>query len=115
MRFRKLIAVVVVLSMGILSNSCTPIYASFVNAKKIKILNEKPTRPYEEIDMVTGQDEDIEDAYREIKIRAADLGADAVIINQNQNQNTGINQTVIINSGSKQFVFVGMAIKYKKE
>ena len=98
---KKLIVLLIYVS---LFASCTAMSAAISGANYIYVYNTLPNWGYENLGVVFGQDENINDAIREMKIRAKRLGADAIVLNTQQpNSNNTAPQT---NGNNNQIVQV---------
>jgi hypothetical protein len=97
---------------------CAGIYAAMIGANDIIVFDTPPDRAYDVVSVVFGQDEYIDDAIRSMRIKAAKLNADAIIlapekppqktepqtmgdnnqivqVNQSQNMNSGMYSAVV--------------------
>jgi uncharacterized protein YbjQ (UPF0145 family) len=104
-------------------SNCAPFVSWMYHAERVRIYYDKPENiEYTEINIVAGQNEQADDALRALRIAAAKLGADAVIIQKNEDKtnqsNAQINQIITVNNNNtngKELYFIGMAIKYKNK
>jgi hypothetical protein len=92
-----------VIVVGIVASflvSCAGMYAGIIGADQVIVFDSPPDRPFEVITIVYGQDEYIDDAIREIKVKARKMGGDAVILagnegTQEEPQTNGNNNQIV--------------------
>jgi hypothetical protein len=115
--------------------SCAGIYAAMIGANDIIVFDIPPHQAYHVVSVVFGQDEYINDAIREMKIKAKKLHCDAIIlkpeekqtraapqangdnnqivqVNQTQNQNMNIN--IYSATSNSKIIIQAQAIRFKE-
>ena len=94
---------IILVSCLLLCGSCgVSVRVALSGAKDIPILKTPPTYPYNEISLISGVDTDLSDAFKELKLAAHEIKADAVILDTSLS---------IFNDYNKKLI--GMAIRYK--
>jgi hypothetical protein len=92
---------------------CAGIYAAMIGANDIIVFDQPPEQAYDVVSVAFGQDEYIDDAIRELKIKAKRAKADAIILKRNEpthnspQANGDNNQIVQVNQSQNVYTAVG--------